>query len=250
MGYARRTFLVPVPEAPDWETLNAHLRHQCEQERSRVLPRRGGAAIGTLWDQERATFLPLPPQAFTPATWWPVRVSSQALVRHQQVAYSVPTRYVGQRVRLAAFWDHVEVWTLTTQIASHPLGQPGTPQLDLLHYLEALQQKPGAVRNARVVRELGTVVRAYQDAFFAVHPTAYGAFVDILWLFRRFPAAQIIGALPDAQAAGCFEAEALSRRLSLAVPADRMLPEPARVPAGPPVFQPHPRLYNQLTEEA
>ena len=62
--------------------------------------------------------------------------------------------------------------------------------------------------------------------------------------------AQILAALPSAQAAGCFEAEALNRRLSSSVPADRTLPEPAHVPAGPPVFQPHPRLYNQLTEEA
>ena len=98
-------------------------------------------------------------------------------------------------------------------------------------------------------KKLG-VVRAYHDAFFAVHPTAYEAFVDILWLFRCFPTAQILAELPSAQAAGCFEAEALSRRLSPSVPADRMPPEPVRVLAGPPVFQPHPRLYHPLTEEA
>lgn len=251
VGYARRTFMVPVPTAPDWNTLNARLRAQCLQERDRVLPRRHGDTIGILWDRERTAFLPLPPQAFQPATWWTVRVSSQSLVRHHRAVYSVPTSYVGQSLRLAAFWDHVELWTLTERVASHPLGQPDELQLQLDHYLDALRHKPGAVRNARVVRDLGPVVRSYQQAFLAVHPEAYGAFVDILFLFRRFPATQILDAQPAALTAGCFDAEALSQRLSHPAagnPADA--PQVAQNPQGPRVAQPHPRLYDQLTQEA
>ena len=59
VGYARRTFLVPIPTTPDWASLNAWLAQRCLDERSRVLPRRGGHTVGALWDGERPHALAL-----------------------------------------------------------------------------------------------------------------------------------------------------------------------------------------------
>jgi transposase len=43
VGYARRTFLVPVPQADSWEALNAELTRRCEGD----LPRRVRGESGT-----------------------------------------------------------------------------------------------------------------------------------------------------------------------------------------------------------
>ncbi|AEW05242.1 Integrase catalytic region [Sulfobacillus acidophilus DSM 10332] len=104
VGYVRRTDCVPLPSGPDWDTLNAALKTDCLAERVRTLPRRHHTTIGELWDHERTT------GASRPVTWWPVRATSQAMVRHRRVPYSVPASRVGQTLRLAAYWDHVEIW--------------------------------------------------------------------------------------------------------------------------------------------
>lgn len=59
--------------------------------------------------------------------------------------------------------------------------------LVLEHYLDVLQRKPGAVRHARVVAQLGPVVTAYRDAFLTAHPEAYDEFVRALLLVRTHP---------------------------------------------------------------
>ncbi len=86
---------------------------RCQEERARILPRRGQTTVGTLWDDEQTAG-----KSFRPATRWSVKVSKQALVRHREVAYSVPTAYVGQSISLYAFWDHVELWDTTHSLAS------------------------------------------------------------------------------------------------------------------------------------
>ena len=249
VGYARRTFLVPVPSTPDWASLNALLMQRCQEERARILPRRGQATVGILWDDEQTAGKSLPAGSFRPATRWSVKVSKQALVRHRGVAYSVPTAYVGQSVSLYAFWDHVELWDTTRLLATHPLGTAGgPPQLQLDHYLDGLRHKPGAVRNARVVRDLGPQLRQYQAAFFRTHPEAYATFVEILFLFRRFPAEQILAALPAAEDARCFDLADLAERLATAP-----IPQPIEGPPrgdrpGPRIHQPDPSVYGQLVE--
>lgn len=97
-----------------------------------------------------------------------------------------------------------------------------------------------------MVRDLGPLLRAYQDAFFQTNPSAYGAFVEILFLFRRFPAEHILAILPAAQADRCFTVEALTAYLTPCRPATREseLPTP-----GPTVVQPAPALYDELLRE-
>ena len=246
VGYVRRTYCVPLPTGPDWDTLNAALKTACLAERVRTLPRRHDTTIGELWDHERTADASLPGRAFRPVTWWPVRATSQAIVRHRRVPYSVPASRVGQKLRLAAYGDPVEIGDAQTCVATHPLGVAGQPQLQLDHYRDVLRVKPGAVRNARVVRDLGPLLRAYQDAFFHTNPSAYGAFVEILFLFRRFPAEHMLAILPAAQADRCFTVEALTEYLTQHRPAARESDSPT---PGPTVVQPAPALYEELLME-
>lgn len=237
VGYVRRTYGVPLPSGPDWDTLNAALKTAGLAERGRTLPRRHDTTIGELWDHERTAGASLPGRAFRPVTWWSVRATSQAIVRHRRVPHSVPASRVGQKLRLAAYWDHVEIWDAQTCVATHPLGVAGPPQLQRDHDLDVLRVTPGAVRHARVVRDLGPLLRAYQDAFFQTNPSAYGALVEVLFLFRRFPAEHILAILPVAQADRCFTVEALTEYLTQLRPAIRESEIPT---SGPTVVQPAP----------
>ena len=161
VGYAEQNYFTPVPDVPGWAALNATLQDLTLAERTRVLPRREGQSVGTLWDAERPALLPLPPQPFRAATTTTGRVTNRAWVTHRRAYYSVPVRWVGQRVRIDAYWDHLEIWAGTECLARHPLGGPGSLHLVLDHYLDVLREKPGAVRNARVVRQLPPVFQRY-----------------------------------------------------------------------------------------
>ena len=242
VGDAERNYFTSVPDTPDWAVLNAILRDAALAARAHVLPRREGQSVGALWDAERPRLLPLPAQPFRAATVTTARVTNRSWIQHQRAYYSVPVRWVGQRVRVDAYWDHLEIWADTEQIATPPLATPGSLNLVLDHYLDLLREKPGAVRHARVVRDLGPVLRRYQQAFLAARPQGYAGFVDVLFLFRRFPADAILAALPAATTDRCFDADALAQRIAHA-----HRPAPATEPAASrPWPADTPQQYNQL----
>ena len=105
VGYVRRNALVPVPDFPSWEALNAHLLTWCERECHRQSER---------WQQERSALRALPEQPFSCALTRLVPVSSMSLVRVDCNRYSVPCRYVGRTLRLALSTQRVELWDAAT----------------------------------------------------------------------------------------------------------------------------------------
>lgn len=56
VGYSRRNFLVPIPEAASYEELNKQLLERCHQEDARQVSRQT-QSIGEAWEQERERFL-------------------------------------------------------------------------------------------------------------------------------------------------------------------------------------------------
>src|SRR6266496_4174471 len=59
IGYTRRQFMVPLPEATSFEDLNRQLLVRALQEDDRRVAR-ANQTIGEAWEQERAHLLPLP----------------------------------------------------------------------------------------------------------------------------------------------------------------------------------------------
>lgn len=153
VGYARRTYLVPVPEVASLDELNAFLARATAAEERR---RRAGRSetVGERFAAERPLLAPLPAWPFLPCTRHPVRASSQALVAFDGSRYSVPVRHAEAALWLRAYATTVEIWTATTIIARHPRATAkGTLTADFWHYLPALVRKPGAFANAIPVRQ-------------------------------------------------------------------------------------------------
>jgi len=173
VGYARRTYLVPIPEVASFDELNAFLARATAAEERR---RRAGRSdtVGERFAAERPLLASLPARPFLACTRHPVRASSQALVAFDGSRYSVPVRHAGAALWLRAYPTTVELWTATTIIARHPRATAkGTLTTDFWHYLPALVRKPGAFANAIPVRQAAFPAEpaAILDALEAAHPS-------------------------------------------------------------------------------
>jgi hypothetical protein len=154
VGYARRTYLVPVPDMADLEELNRYLAERTAAEEDRQRQGRT-ATVGELLRAERPLLAPLPRHPFLACTRHPVKAShDRSLVSFERRRYSVPVEHAGQRLWLRAFPHHIEVWTSTSCVARHPRRPgPGEPVTDFWHYLPVLLRKAGAFRQALPVRQ-------------------------------------------------------------------------------------------------
>ena len=220
VGYVRRNALVPIPDFPSWEALNAHLLAWCARERTNRQ---------VAWEQEARRLRPLPVHAFRPALLRLAVVSRLSLVTVDRNRYSVPGAYVGQTVRVAVFTERIEVFSGDTCLAQHPrCYQRGQTILELRHYLPVFATKPHAVRHAAVIEQIPPIYATVRDRLCQAQPEGYREFAAILLLHREFAADAVTAALTDAHARGCLQATAV-RQLIL----NQTLtpPDPIVVPA-------------------
>lgn len=210
VGYARRNFMVPVPQADTWAALNGQLLTRCEGMKAHR--RRGQQqTIGERWAEERDFLLPLPAKPFECCVYAPAQASHESLVPFDGNAYSVPTKHGNRKVLVKGFVHRVVITYQSEDIAQHPrcYGK-GQEILDPLHYLDLLQQRPGAFEHAKAIRRwrpewpviyeqyLAQLRMRYEEA------EAVRRFVRVLKLHEDFPAEEISLALTNALQVGCF----------------------------------------------
>ncbi|MCL2395945.1 MAG: IS21 family transposase [Acidimicrobiaceae bacterium] len=152
LGYARRNFLVPVPVADDWLSLNDVLIQRCREDLARCAWGQTATNAERLAGQLPA-LLPMPAAPFDPSRIVPSRVNSLSLVRFDTNNYSVPVRYAHQRVTLRAGIETIRVECDGRVIAEHrrEWGHYQTV-FDWVHYLRLLERKPGALDYARPLK--------------------------------------------------------------------------------------------------
>jgi hypothetical protein len=146
IGFARRSFLVPVPVVNGGlEPLNAHLERRCREDLTRRLWGKP-AAKGALLDEERSSLLPLPPEGFVAARVEPRCVDSLSLVGFDANQYSVPTEFAHHPVTVIASVDTLRIVAGDRVAATHRRCW-GREQVfyDPVHYLAVLERKPGAL---------------------------------------------------------------------------------------------------------
>ena len=90
--FARRNFLVPVPEFDDFEVFNEGLAEDCRRDLQRQLRGKKGTKAELL-EEDRRAMLPLPAQAFEARRVEPCQANSLSLVRFDRNDYSVPTQH-------------------------------------------------------------------------------------------------------------------------------------------------------------
>jgi hypothetical protein len=144
VGYFRRNHLVPVPKVKDLAALNEYLRSCCQQEEQRRIHGKS-LSVGEAMRIEREHLLPLLSEGFELAeTSFPV-VDGQGCVKVRTNRYSVPLR-AGTKTQARLLPAYVEVWHEQRCVALHERSfARHQAVLDLEHYLDVLERKPGAL---------------------------------------------------------------------------------------------------------
>jgi hypothetical protein len=133
-----------MPKARDLADLNTQLLGACRADEGRQIAghqRPGGA----LMIEERAQLLPLAEQGFELVEIAFPRVDGLGCVRVRTNLYSVPAAS-GKTVEVRLYLSYVEVRDEGRRIACHERCHGRQQQvLDLEHYLDVLERKPGAL---------------------------------------------------------------------------------------------------------
>jgi transposase len=149
VGYLRRNFLVPVPQADSWDGLNAQLAAACRREFERPAAVRGHSTAELL-AAELAAFLPLPAEPFEARRVELVTINSLALGRFDGNDYSLPTAFAYQQLTATGTIDRVRFSRRGSVVAEHArCWGKGQVTFEPLHYLALLERKPGALDHAR-----------------------------------------------------------------------------------------------------
>ena len=149
LDYARRNFLVPVPQVSSLKTLNEQLEAACRRDLERQL-RGKPSPKKELLTEEQPAFLALPQQSFEAHRVQQAHVDSLSLVRFDRNSYSVPVKYAHRQVTVVGTVDEVRLIFEDRLIARHERDW-GKEQFhyEPLHYLALLERKPGGFDHAK-----------------------------------------------------------------------------------------------------
>jgi transposase len=218
VGRFRRAYLVPVPEVASLAELNDLIAAACITDLRRTIRGRQ-QTVGEALGQELDLLRPLPGEPFDACEHATPRVDAKALATVRQNQYSLPVRLAGLRVAARIGAREIAFHHDGREVARHERlhGNFGTSvQLD--HYLELLQVKPGALARSlalRQQRERGKWPDCF-DALWHGIGERVGAseaarqMVDVLMLCREIPAAQVELAVRGALAAGAIDGRAVA----------------------------------------
>ncbi len=149
VGYVRRNFLVPVPQADSWEQLNENLTMDCQRELDRAADR-AERPTAALLAADRAAFLPLPADPFSARRTELVTINSLSLGRFDGNDYSVPVALAHRTLCASGGSDTVRFSHQGQVVAQHRrCWGKGEVAFEPLHYLALLEHKPFAFDWAR-----------------------------------------------------------------------------------------------------
>ena len=132
--------------------MNAKLLADCRHDESRILAGRT-ESVGTLLLTEKEHLLPLPAEGFELAEVSFPRVDCSGCAKVRTNFYSVPLK-PGSTVEARVYSSVVEFRQDGLRVAQHERSYERSRQiLDLEHYLDVLERKPGALRGSKPLAE-------------------------------------------------------------------------------------------------
>jgi transposase len=153
LGWFRRNWLVPVPESSDLDTFNSWLFARCVEAQQHIVSGRS-VAIRAAMREEQPHLLPMLAEGFEIAeTIYPLIVDGYGRVKVKGNWYSTPL-YPGCRATARVWPAHIEVQRDGELAARHERSYGhGRHILDLEHYLDVLEKKPGAMRSSTPLQQ-------------------------------------------------------------------------------------------------
>lgn len=196
IGRFRRNHLVPVPKVASLAELNELVAAAEAIDDGRFIAGRT-IRVGDHFTGEAEKLMALPVEPFDPALLLRPRVDSKSRVSVRQNFYSVPVRFVGQRIDVALSADTV-IASSGAQVVAHHCRLAGKygESLVLDHYLETLVSKPGALPGSTALaaaRHAGSFTEIHDEYLNQARrdlgdQTGTRALIEILLAHRTLPA--------------------------------------------------------------
>jgi transposase len=212
VGWIRRNYLVPVPQAASFATLNKKLLDDCRRRLGDRL-RGHDETIGERLVRDLAAFQSLPPTPYDACEKKAGRVSSLSLVRYRGTDYSVPTAYGHREVLIRGYVHEVVISCGADVIARHARSYEREDFVfNPLHYLALLERKTGALDQAAPLadwdlpEEFATLRRLLEAR---MGKRGKREFVQVLRLLEVFRAEDVLAGVRDALARGVIGFDAV-----------------------------------------
>jgi len=216
VGYVRRNYMVPVPEAETLEALNEKLLNDCLAYGGHRVSGRE-QTVDELYEAEMEHLIALPEIAFSNVETSCGKVDKYSTVVIDKNRYSVPTAYAYLKVRVVLYVDCVEVFYGSKKIASHQrLYNNNRWSLKPEHYLELIQQRPQAFESARPIRQWRKswpfCLERLLERFCKKqgHTKGIKDFISVLMLYKDHGAGDIEAAVEKALSANISSSQAVS----------------------------------------
>jgi len=212
IGFARRSFLVPVPQVESLEALNQQLREKCladlaQRTRGKPSPK------CDLLVEDQAVFLPLPRHAFEARRIEDGTVNSESLVRFDTNDYSVPIQYAHRKLLVVATVEEVRLVYEDRLVARHRRSWDRERTFfEPIHYLALLERKPGGFDYARPLEnwqlpDCFALLRRRLEAADQQHGTR--SFIRVLRLLEKFSLTQLAEAVEYALDIDVIDADSI-----------------------------------------
>jgi transposase len=206
VGFARRNYLVPIPDVKNFDELNELLLERCiEHGGRRIQGREDGRTINERHDEEQARLLPIPERPFENTKTIGVRISRYQTAQVDRNRYSVPTAYVGRWLWAHVGCEQVSFYADQQKVAEHPRVFSNCKwQIDPLHYLDLVSQRIGSFDAARPIRQWRSSWHGDYEIMLHTmrrrHGEARGTreFIGILQLHGSYPTNRIQEAVSEA----------------------------------------------------
>ena len=221
VGYFRRNHLVPVPSVQTLAELNAHLLRGCRDDEQRRIAGKP-LLVGEAMRIEREHLLPLASEGFELAETSFPTVDGKGCVKVRTNWYSTPLK-PGTRCHARLLPAYVEIGHERQSVARHERNFGRYQQvLDLEHYLEVLERKPGALAGSRPLqqwRERGRWPESFDRLWHSLEQRqgrAAGtrAMIELLSWGKQQGWDRLKHAIEQALALGCSDAAAVRHLLN------------------------------------
>jgi transposase len=224
VGRFRRTWLSPMPVTDSLDELNERLRGWDARDEQRRISGKT-TTVAHDFESDQPALAPLPADLFDPGLVLHPRVDLSSMITVRMARYSVPARLIGRQVRVSLRASELVVFAGRTPVARHErVVARGGESIQLDHYLEVLQHKPGALKGSTALaaaRDAGLFTAAH-EAFWAearkVNGDSAGTreLIGVLLLHRTMTTEDVITGIRAALTVGAVTADVVAVESRLA----------------------------------
>ena len=220
VGFSRRNYMVPVPEARSLEELNDAILAECLAYGGHRIKNRPGK-VDELFAQEKEKLLSLPPEAFSNIVISDGKSDKYSTVIVDKNRYSVPTEYAQLKLKVLLFAEKVEIYWDNKLIAAHGrLYSNNQWCLNPDHYLDLIQRRPQAFESARPIKQWrkewpeshGNLLERFCEK--QGQTTGVKDFISVLMFYRDYSKADVQDAVEQALKANLSTSDGVKSLLS------------------------------------